>query len=65
MAANCLLPLWQVCGGSHYVIVSNLRIQNLVMTELVTLVRLLATLGYNASVRINSLVEFPRFMAVL
>jgi hypothetical protein len=65
MAANCLLPLWQVCEGSHYVIVGNLRIQNLVLIELVTPVRLLATLGHNASVRIDSVVKFPRFMALL
>jgi hypothetical protein len=39
--------------------------QNLVLIELVTPVRLLATLGYNASVRIDSVVEFPRFMALL
>ncbi len=65
MATNYLLPLWQVCEGSYYVIVGNLRMQNLVLIELVTPVRLLATLGYNASVRIDSVVEFPRFMALL
>jgi hypothetical protein len=48
-----------------YVTIGNLHIQNLVLSKLVAPIRLLTTLGYNASVEIDSVVEFPGFMALL
>jgi hypothetical protein len=62
---NYLLPLWQNCEDSHVSNYCNLHIQNFVLLESTTPVRLLATLGYNASVGIDSVVEFPRFMVLL
>jgi hypothetical protein len=47
-----------------YVTIGNLDIYNLVMWELVALIRVLATLGYNASVGIDSVVEILGFMAI-
>jgi hypothetical protein len=64
VAANYLLPLWQVCEGSHVVIIGNLHKQNLVLSESITLIRLSTTLGYNASGGIDNVVELPRFMAL-
>jgi hypothetical protein len=48
-----------------YVTIGNLHIQNLVLLESITLVRLPASLGYNANVGINNVVKFPGFMALL
>jgi hypothetical protein len=47
-----------------YVTINNLHILNLVLSKLVTLIRLLVTLGYNANVGINNVVEFPGFMVL-
>jgi hypothetical protein len=47
-----------------YVIIGNLHILNLVLLESIAPIRLLVTLGYNASVGIDSVVKFPRFMAL-
>jgi hypothetical protein len=41
-----------------YVTVGNLQIQNLVLLELVAPVRLLVTMGHNASIGIDRVVEF-------
>jgi hypothetical protein len=48
-----------------YVTISILHIQNLVLLESIAPTRLMATLGYNAGVGIDSVIEFPRFMALL
>jgi hypothetical protein len=47
-----------------YVTVGILHIQNLVLSESVAQIRLMATLGYNVGVGIDSVVKFPRFMAL-
>ncbi len=48
-----------------YVTIGDLHIQNLVISESIAPTRLLAKLGYNASVGVDNVVEFMGFMAML
>jgi hypothetical protein len=45
--------------------VGNLHMQNLVLSKSITLIKLLAILGYNANVGIDNVVKFPGSMAFL